>query len=516
MPHMPKTAVCAGNSGGADSFEIIGSKRRTMYAGELGKPLFDEASGEHVSIIDFSTFNVSGKYYIKIGRKLSDPFVISPSPYDNLKASLLKSFYYNRCGKLEKEIAGEYSHPACHKTAYLYDDKSKLYDASGGWHDLGGYGKYSVSACAALGHLLYAHQFFPESFGEDLLDECRFGLEWLLKMQSRDGGVYHKITPLEESGVTLPESDNANYYIFPKSHKATAGFTAAAALASRIFNKIDPDFSKRLKYGAINGWIWLMNNPDYKPFVNPPEATLVSSVEKMPENYGSYIFWAASELYALTGDPSFGKKSEELCAATDITGTSQTRAGGFGAMAYLFGGGHKSADAERRIKLQLRVSADNLYSLARESGYRISKKASDFVMGSNADILNSAVILILSYMIFGCRDYLEAASEHFNYILGKNPMGICYVTGYGATRPHHKRSAAGDVDGPVPGMVVSGPNRLREDEFAKWNIPIGAPAAKCYCDAVTCYSTNETSICFSAPAVFAAGFFTNPNGVSLP
>ena len=84
------------------------------------------------------------------------------------------------------------------------------------------------------------------------------------------------------------------------------------------------------------------------------------------------------------------------------------------------------------------------------------------------------------------------------------------MTGMGAVpvqNPHHRQSAFDEVDQPVPGMVMTGPNSNRSDDYARWNIPNNTPPAKCYCDAGFCYSTNEAAINANSAALFVTAFF---------
>ena len=102
--HLGKKAVYIGNS---ESFAIINEKtQRVLYTGVLTKPVLDSASGDVVRTADFSTFNMPGKYYIKIGIKKSHPFKIDEKPFKELKNGLLKGLYYNRCDELTEEFAG--------------------------------------------------------------------------------------------------------------------------------------------------------------------------------------------------------------------------------------------------------------------------------------------------------------------------------------------------------------------------------------------------------------------------
>src|SRR5690606_10310402 len=94
-------------------------------------------------------------------------------------------------------------------------------DGTGGWHDAGDYGKYTVNGAFASALLLYAWEEFgprleqlelpiPEHGGPlpDYLAEVKFNLDWLLKMQMDDGRVAHKLTRLTFSALDArPEDD---------------------------------------------------------------------------------------------------------------------------------------------------------------------------------------------------------------------------------------------------------------------------------------------------------------------
>jgi endoglucanase len=45
--------------------------------------------------------------------------------------------------------------------------------------------------------------------------------------------------------------------------------------------------------------------------------------------------------------------------------------------------------------------------------------------------------------------------------LGRNAVGISFVTGFGAQspqHPHHRPSEADRIAAPIPGLIVGGPN----------------------------------------------------------
>ncbi len=510
-------------TGYADSFQIVRSHGGVAFSGTPEHTVYDEASGDNVSLIDFSELRECGEFYIRIGIRRSHIFSISPAPYHELKLSLLKGLYYSRCSALDRRFAGEYSRGECHSGLVpLFENRSVKIDVSGGWHDSGGYGKYSVCTCVALGHLLYAYSLFPERFSDssdipesgngipDILNECRVGLEWLMKMQTRDGGVYHKVAPMTATPIVMPENDHTEKYVFPRSHQAATCFCAVTSLASRVFADLDGDFAARLNEASINAWIWLMNNPEYKPFVNPPTTTISAAGDFFDNNNDDDMFWAVCELYQTTGDETFHNMIKELCGKTGITGFLNRDNGGFGALSYLFGKRPKDELAEQTMRAKFRIRADNLYALSRHSGYGTAKSEDDYTRGSNMYSMTDSMLLIAAYKLFGCECYLDTAYEQLGYVLGKNPMGLCFVTGMGSDsvkRPHHRPSEADDIDEPVPGLLVCGPNKRSQDKFTQWNIPSEEFPAKCYYDIVYSFSTNEATIYCNSAAVFVAAYF---------
>lgn len=517
---MCKTAAFVGIT---DEFSVVDALTgKTVFNAPASNPIADKNSADMISVLDFTALDRCGSYYIRAGRRRSPVFPIFEKPYSKLKTALLKGFYYNRCTSLDRKYAGEYAHGPCHtETVPLFGSPAKRLDVSGGWHDSGGYGKFTVCACVALGHLLYAYKLFPESFEEstdipesgsgipDILSECRVGLEWLFKMQARDGGVYHKVSSIKSVPIIMPEEDLTDRFVFPKSHQATTCFCAVMSLASRVFRDFDEEFSRRMNEASLNAWIWLMNNPHYEPFEPPPTTAVNAAGDFYDDDPDDETFWAACELYETTGDKAFHDKILTLYGHVNATGFVNRANGGFGAAAYLFGNQPKNEFVEQSIKLQLRVKADNLYSLSKKSGYGTAKSEEDYIRGSNMYSMTDSIVLILAHKIFECDEYLQTVCEQVNYILGKNPMDICYVTGFGnraVMHPHHRPSEADDTDDPVPGLLVCGPNKNAEDDFTQWNIPAGTPPAKCYYDILYSYSTNEAAIYCNSAAVFVTGY----------
>jgi len=497
----------------------------TVYEGHASKTVPDSSSGDEVCRGDFSSVVNPGIYCIEmseIGK--SCHFCIKENVYTDVKKALLKCFYYQRCGvALDEEYAGTWKHDICHaKDGIVYGHEDKRMDGTGGWHDAGDYGRYVVPAAKALADLMLAFDFFPDAFSEklnipesgiylpDILNECRYELEWLFKMQDREnGGVYHKLTTKNFCGMVMPEKDTENLYFLPVSSTATGAFAAIMAMAARVYKPFDEEFSSRCLAAALKSWEWLLKNPDIISFHNPPD---VKTGEYGDENDRDERYWAAAELFRTTGDERYHEYFMRICKKENFGRYELGWAdvGGYGTIAYLFTDAKKANATLRQELLDgFFDKAENLLNLSNKDGYGISLTHDQYIWGSNMVLLNNAMHLIIAHMLNPNNKYILAAQDHLHYIFGRNALNQCYVTGFGSkpvTAPHHRPSEADGIEQPVPGMLAGGPNSYLQDKYALEYLQ-GQPPARCFIDAVGSYSTNEIAIYWNSPAVFVTGYF---------
>jgi endoglucanase len=100
--------------------------------------------------------------------------------------------------------------------------------------------------------------------------------------------------------------------------------------------------------------------------------------------------------------------------------------------------------------------------------------------------------------------YVDAARDVLNYLLGRNPFSLSWVTGVGAVsvrHPHHRPSGSDRNPEPWHGLLAGGPNRGRQDEPLR-ALPAGLPPARVYVDDQASYAGNEVAINWNAPLVF--------------
>lgn len=200
-----KTAVFDGASE-ERTFDVVNADiGAVVYTGELSAESNCAFSGETNRTGDFSAVTIPGSYYITCGNlEQSYTFQIADDVYHSALDDSVRMLYLQRCGSVVEDDT--FGHKACHNTlATIYGTDEKI-DVSGGWHDAGDYGRYVVTGAKTVADLLYAYQTAPQLFQDDtgipesgngvpdILDEARYEIEWMLKMQDSSGGVHHKVT----------------------------------------------------------------------------------------------------------------------------------------------------------------------------------------------------------------------------------------------------------------------------------------------------------------------------------
>ena len=524
-----------------DSFFVIEiSSGKVFYSGSF---VFltsnDPNTGLTVYKGDFSAFSRPGIYLIRSGYgEVSFNFTISDSVFKDVTYKSLKGFYFQRCGEvLPSQFAGVYSRAACHLNDGYYHSttgKTGVLAATGGWHDAGDFGKYVVNAGISVGTLLMAYEYFPSKFSfddlnilesgnsvPDILDEVRYELNWLFKMQDVNGGVYFKETRQTFEPFEMPSQDTDIRYIYLISSTATADFAAVMARAARVYSSFDQNFSNKCLAAAKSAWTYLKQNPSIVPaggFHNPVGT---STGEYSDGNDSDERLWAAAELFATTGDAEYnsyfvahysdqGLFSYEM-DWQDVNSMAQ--------LTYLF---TNQSSADNFVKSNLNISLNNLcsyyLSVTNGNSLNIVLKPGEFYWGSNSEVLNRAVILIMGYSLNNNINYYNSALEQLNYILGINGNNISYVTGTGSRspmHPHHRPSASDGIINPVPGLMAGGPDQYLDDDALKNAYNNNTPPELCYLDDQNSYASNEIAINWNAPLVFVAGFFTNSTAAGI-
>lgn len=498
-------------------FTVLRSDGKGVFHSEANIRVVNESAGEINYIGDFSSISQPGRYYISAdGLGESDTFIIGNDVYEDVFRKSVAFFYLQRCGQdLPKNAAGLYAHSACHTgIASVYQSEQKR-EVSGGWHDAGDYGRYVGPGAMAVAQLLYAYErnrtladgYTCPNPQENLstlpafLEELKYELDWMMKMQREDGALYHKASCHKFCSFIMPEDEKEEMILSPVSVTATADFAAVCAMAIRFYKTFDADYAKKLETCAKKAYEALKTLSLPGGFVNPPEITTgeYGDTEDKDERY-----WAAAELYKAFGDECYRKDFESLAAEKIYQGYGWVEMGSYGNLAYLTTDYPTDETLKDKIKAEMIRLADKLIKVSEADGYGTALTAKQYDWGSNLSVANHGLHLYDAWRLTGDSRYLDAACEQLHYLLGRNPMGLCYVSGCGTNaikHPHHRPS--GYVGKAMPGMLSGGPCNWLADEtirslFTKETAP--APA-KCLVDMTGSYSTNEVTIYWNSAFV---------------
>lgn len=505
------------------SFVVCKSDGSQVFQGIANKRVDNKASNEINYIGDFSSLKEEGTYYI-IGETLgeSDTFHIRKDVYDSVLQDSMKFFYLQRCGcDLPASAAGIYAHKACHTSlASIYNESNKK-EVSGGWHDAGDYGRYIVPAAMAIAQLLMAYekneafcaQYQNDYDGQNkalpaFLEEIKYELDWMLKLQREDGKVYHKATCYHFCGFIMPENELEEIVLSPVSVTATADFAAVTAMAIRFYKKYDKEYALLLEsaskkaYQALDGF--------HMPggFKNPKEITTGEYDDEIDIDE---LYWASAELYKAFGDETYRLDFEKIANEKIYHGYGWRDMGSFANIAYLTTTYPISADLKEKIQKEIIRIANERLEIANQDGYATALTEKEYIWGSNLEVANHGIQLFDAYEITHEQKYLDAASAQIHYLLGRNPMGISYLTGTGTNpmkHPHHRPS--GFLGKAMPGMLSGGPCDWFADETIK-NVLIkeNTAPAKSFVDMTGSYSTNEVTIYWNSAFIQLLAYIMN-------
>jgi endoglucanase len=524
-PNDSKLAFIKGIPG--EKFEVVdNARRKVVFSGKFDNAgIHDQATDDVTYTIDFTRLKNPGRYFLRIPSTstISREFTVAPDVYDSAALTSIQSFYYQRCGT-EIQNGTQWHHEKCHENdAAVNDAPSRSIDVAGGWHDAGDYGKFVPTGAVSTAFLLYLYELQPWKFYDgqlripeahngipDILDEARWELQWLLKMQRDDGGVYHKISIKKWTGEYLPQTDRDRRFLFTVSSTSTGDFAAVTALASRIFEKWDRPFARQLLRSSERAWRFLELNPMSVPpggFHNPAD---VEGGEYGDDQDTDERLWSSVELFRTTHNKLYNQYflSHYALLQGPNYAVSWQLVKNFAYYSYL-SLPSRSINSRARLYIESILSYYGNYLLERikENGYRQVLSKGQYYWGSNSVMLGYAYDLIWAYEITRSTKYLEGALDQLHYILGRNPFDKSFVTGVGDNpvhHPYHQFSMLLNSGAPVPGMVVGGPNNSSR---LKGKIISDYPG-KCYEDNEKNFFVNEVAINYTAPFVFISGYFS--------
>jgi endoglucanase len=554
LPRSAKIGIAESSATSPLDWQVVNAAGQVVASGKthVGGP--DQDSGDELHQVDFSAVTAPGKdYLLVVDGEQSFPFAIDRGIYRPLEQSSLNFFYQNRSG-IPIEIPWALEWQWTHGPGHLSDadvgcinDCGYRLNVLGGWYDAGDHGKYVVNGGISVWTLLnlYERQRYlghgvdnladgtlaiPENGNgvPDLLDEARWEIEFLLKMQvppGRDnsGMVHHKIHDSAWStlGRVPPETAQERYLHAP-STAATLNLAAAAAQATRLWRGLDDDFAERCRLAAIRAW----NAAQKFPKVYAPQYANQGGGPYDDGDVSDEFYWAAAELFItlksadllafLRASPHHGtfpaKTGHERVQHFTAMTWQTTAALGAISLAVVPQSLPDAAEVDQ-IRQQITLAADSYLDIVSAQGFRVPIRTGSnghYPWGSNSLVANNAIVMALAHDFTHDDRFAAGVVQGMDYLLGKNPLNLSYVSGFGANafeNPHHRfwaHQKKSSLPHPPPGVLAGGPNsRLQDPTSSRLG---SCPPQRCYIDHVDAWSVNEVAINWNAPLAWLAAF----------
>lgn len=519
--------------------QVIDAKtQQTVWTGKASASATCQWTDDPAWTIDFSTLTTPGEYVLRVAGG-EHPFTIKDNALRDLTIASLKAFYLQRTGvEIEEQYAGIYARPAAHFDTKILVHPSAatpkrkagtVISSPGGWYDAGDFNKYIVNSGFTVAVMMRSYEQnpdyykalgtnIPESGNQtaDILDEIMFNLKWMLTMQDLDGGVYHKLTNPAFEGFIMPVDAHQPRYVVQKSTAAALDFAASMAVASRVYAAEEatyPGFAAEALAAARRAYDWAVQNPailydqpGYSKTCKPEVSTGMYDNDQIDDEW----FWAATELYAVTGEEQYRTMAIDKMLP-DFERANWKEIGGLGVYTWLEQLGDKDEDKAvvEKLRQQFLAYVDALVAKAEATTYHTpyGTEPADYMWGSNSEgFAENGIEMLLAYRLTGDQKYLAMAQRDADYLLGSNATGYCYVTGFGQKQvmhPHQRISSADGIEAPLPGFLCGGPNAGQQDgaflQYANSN------PDESYMDAEPSYASNEIAINWNATLVALMG-----------
>ncbi len=405
----------------------------------------------------------------------------------------------------------------------------------------------------------------------DILDECAVELDWMMDMVVKSdeptwgkyaGLVYHKLHDHKWTGLaTRPNAYEEEWgttrIVKPPTYTATMNFVACAAQAARLWEPYDSAKAAKYLDAAKSSYAaykthwkeYSSSEANNKQSLYPPLDQAIGGGAYGDTNSKDDAYWAACELYATTGDKTY---YDDLAAYSDAFKVVSNLEGGenkgsFGS--FNWGNtascgsislylneknsklSHLTEANKTSIKDTIKSAADIYMAKEKEQGYGIPYEGAEYSdpvnlpedlvikgyeWGSNSFVINNAMIMAYAYDITDDGNYVNGVATAMDYLFGRNPLSVSFVTGYGSyaiSRPHH-RYWSNELDKTLPmapdGVMSGGPNAGLQDPYVRaLGFVPGNPnnaSQRCYVDSIEAWSTNEVTINWNSPFAWVVSF----------
>ena len=451
-----------------DSFRVVrepeGATALEGGAAECELPTAELGNVGTVWMGDFSALTAPGRYHVVAGGLQSHPFPIGSDVYDPVVRAVQRAFYFQRAfTAIERSHAeGPWVHPS--------DASRAPPGVRGGWHDAGDFSLYSASLNTAVFWLLEAFSDFAPSSDDtnipesgngvpDVLDEARWGLDWLLSVQGEEGG-FRNSTCQESYGPygTNPLEAGPSYRSGEVGTLSTARAVGSLAYGATLWRRFDAPYASRLLEAARRGVRYLDVHSETS---DGPTCPAYRADGNAALGRHTRMYAAAGMLLA-TGEPRFREDFERNYVELTFE-PSYMNVNGFAARIYLRA---TAGEPGRKAIIQERLRQRASWTRTQGVANPFERSGPTHWGSLGAAFTRTGFSSIKLCLLDPARATADCAQALANvhHALGRNYLHLCYVSGvpgvtHAHTRAFHHWLATLRADPFLfPGVVAGGPN----------------------------------------------------------
>ncbi len=500
--------------------------------------------------LDFTSLDAPGSYFVVADGVASPVFRIGADVYDGLADFLLTYMRQQRCGD------NPYNDHLCHQDdGYIVDHPTRTgekIDVTGGWHDATDYLQYMTTTSTSIYHMAFAWKYtedksvFKDLYDAtgrpgangipDILDEVKWGLDWLDKMNPAPREMYYQIADdRDHAGMRLPYLDSVDYGYGPgkgrpvyfvtgkpqiahKKVNRTTGVSSAAgkfastfALGADVIRPWYPDFAGKIEGKVQDAWDFALEVPG-----NTQTACVISPYFYEEDTWVDDVELAAATQYSL-GKGDYWKQQAAYWGELEPVSPWMERGRGPGKEYH-----HYQWYPFINLGHWLLATSDDPAVSAEFTGYMrqglqdLRERAGNepFLHGvpylwCSNNLTSAAVTQALLYeQATGDTQFREMEAALRDWLLGCNPWGTSMIVGWPAaqmpgydypTDPHSSYvkmngdlPLGGLIDGPIDRQLFldrAGAALTRPDDYEVLN-----QGAAVYHDDIGDYASNEPTM----------------------
>lgn len=558
QPQSSKVAIWASKTNHIpEKFELIDQNEKVIYTSTNIKTFGAYGPFTATARLNFSDFKTPGKYFIRIAEVKSPVIIIGNEVYRNTADFALRYMRQQRSG------FNPFLQDSCHTHDgfVVYGAKvgikdSTYFDASGGWHDASDYLQYSTTSANAAYQLLMAYRDFPEVFADtkkanglegkngiaDVLDEAKWGLDWLLKMHPKDKIMFNQLADdRDHISMRIPKEDNQYGKGFERplylitgepqqrgkflnntqgTSSTAAKFASAFALGNQLFKGVNANYAALLfdKSRSAYNYALIKKGVTQTASVKSPyiyaEDNWVDDMELALANVElapkiSDLTHPKSPKYTALDSAFYYAKQEPITPWLTKDTANHYQYYPFVNIGHYELAKQSSGNTKKQLISYYKKGIEQVWGRAKQNAFY---RGVPFIWCSNNLTVAFAQQCMWYKDLSGDESFNELEQANFDWIFGCNPWGTSMVYGLPSwgdtpTDPHsaftHLKQYpidGGLVDGPVYTSIYKnliGIQLTKPDAYADFQSDLAV-----YHDDYGDYSTNEPTMDGTASLIY--------------